>query len=468
MRPRDLSLFNTSSPTITLFSDHVDRSRQPLSLLASAVAHFGVIGVVAYGILNAPPPVHVVTERYDVRRLDMLLPEEIQAKRVQHDAAQRVANAAVSALAPHPAAMLRVLHSTVGPQTLIQPDLPVQLPNSEKIPIPQIQIWTPPKVVLKNIVAPKPVPPSTAEARPSLERPSPAVNLADVNIAESNLPTQKLSLMPSTTSPVTMKVVSAVQSAPSKTHQQVAEPTPTAVISVSDLVAKNGPVFLPPMNQTVRLSTKPSPGAATGNEPNGEGDPSQSGKGTGSGQGAAEHEIAGNRGQGNSSGSDSADGTMRGTTTKIVLAPTGHFGAVIVGARVEDQFPEAASIWSGRVAYTVYLHVGLARSWIMSYSLPRTTEAAAAGNANRLDAPWPYSIIRPNLDPEEANTDVLMIHGFVNDRGHFENLSVAYPSNFQQTPFVLKSLEQWQFRPGAQNGKTTRMEVLLIIPEEYP
>jgi hypothetical protein len=389
----------------------------------------------------------------------MLLPDDIQAKRAAHlDAAKRVANEQAEALAPRPAAMLRVLHSTIGQQTVVQPDVPVQLPVTQKIPLPQIQMWSPPKVVLKNIVAPKPTPPATAEAKPTLERPSPEINLADVNIASSNLPTQKLSLMPSTTTAIAMKVVSAVQSAPSRTTQTKSEPAPTSVISVSDLVAKDGPVFLPPMNQTVKLSPQGSPNGSTGTELNGEGNSGQNAKGAG--KGTADHQIAGNL------GSDSGS-AMQGTTTKIVLAPTGHFGAVIVGTSVEDQFPEAASLWSGRIAYTVYLHVGLARSWIMSYSLPRAADAAAAGSANHIDAPWPYSIIRPNLDPEEANTDVLMIHGFVNDRGQFENLSVAYPSNFQQTPFVLKSLEQWQFRPGAQNGKVTRMEVLLIIPEEF-
>jgi hypothetical protein len=438
-----------------------------MSLLASAVAHCAVIGIVAYGVLNAPPPVHIVTERYSVRRLDMLLPDEILAKRAAHrDAAAKVANEQAAALAPHPAAMLRVLHSTIGAQTVVQPDVPVQLPTSQKIPLPQIQMWSPPKVVLKNIVAPRPTPPTTAETKPTLETPSHEINLADVNISSSNLPTQKLALMPSSTTAIAMKVVSAVQSAPSRTTQMKAEPAPSAVISVSDLIQKDGPVYLPPMNQTVKLSPQGSSNGSTGTELLGEGDPAQNAKGSGSGKGTANREIAGKQGAGGNSTLEGA-ASMQGTTTKIALAPTGHFGAVIVGASIEDQYPEAASIWSGRVAYTVYLHVGLARSWVMSYSLPRTAEAAAAGTASRLDAPWPYSIVRPNLNPDEATTDVLMVHGFVNDLGHFENLSVAYPSNFQQTTFILKSLEQWQFRPGAQNGKATRMEVLLIIPEEF-
>jgi hypothetical protein len=31
---------------------------------------------------------------------------------------------------------------------------------------------------------------------------------------------------------------------------------------------------------------------------------------------------------------------------------------------------------------------------------------------------------------------------------------------------VLDALQQWQFRPAAQNGQSERVEVVLIIPEQ--
>ena len=115
---------------------------------------------------------------------------------------------------------------------------------------------------------------------------------------------------------------------------------------------------------------------------------------------------------------------------------------------------------------TVYLHVGLAKSWILQYSLPSAGDAAAAGNISRLEAPWPYNIVRPNLSPDTVNADALMIHGFVNQAGRFELLAVAFPPQFEQAQFVLDALRQWQFRPAAQNGQSERVEVVLIIPEE--
>jgi hypothetical protein len=138
---------------------------------------------------------------------------------------------------------------------------------------------------------------------------------------------------------------------------------------------------------------------------------------------------------------------------------------VIVNDALEQQFPELEGAWTGRLAYTAYLHVGLPKSWILQYSLPRNADAAAGGTTTRLEAPWPYNIVRPNIAPGAFNSDAILVHGFVNQVGRFEALGLAFPPEFQQAQFVLDALNQWQFRPAAQNGQTERVEVLLIIPE---
>jgi hypothetical protein len=137
-----------------------------------------------------------------------------------------------------------------------------------------------------------------------------------------------------------------------------------------------------------------------------------------------------------------------------------------VGSSLEEKYPETAELWSGRLSYTVYLHVGLAKSWILQYTLSRADNAAAAGNIARIEAPWPYNIVRPNIAPDAIDADALMVHGFVNQAGRFEALTVAFPPQFAQAQFVLNSLAQWQFRPATQNGQNVKVEVLLIIPEE--
>jgi hypothetical protein len=147
------------------------------------------------------------------------------------------------------------------------------------------------------------------------------------------------------------------------------------------------------------------------------------------------------------------------------LPKDGQFGAVVVGSSLVEKFPETAEIMSGRFTYTVYLHVGLPKSWILQYSLPRSADGASAGNSTRIQAPWPYNIVRPNILPGEINADALMIHGFVNQQGRFEGLAIAFPQEFPQGQFVLDAIQQWQFRPAMQNGQISTVEVLLIIPE---
>jgi len=137
---------------------------------------------------------------------------------------------------------------------------------------------------------------------------------------------------------------------------------------------------------------------------------------------------------------------------------------VVVGSSLEDQYPETAAIWAGRLVYTVYLHVGMGKPWILQYSVPAATQSAAAGT--RPDAPWPYDIVVPRLDPGDYNSDAVMVHGFVNASGKFERLNMVLPPEFAQSKFVLSALDQWQFRPAHENGQPMQVEILLIIPAQ--
>jgi hypothetical protein len=51
--------------------------------------------------------------------------------------------------------------------------------------------------------------------------------------------------------------------------------------------------------------------------------------------------------------------------THIALPKNGKFGVVIVGSEPVEEYPEAHAAWAGRLAYSVYLHVGLAKNWIL-------------------------------------------------------------------------------------------------------
>jgi hypothetical protein len=73
--------------------------------------------------------------------------------------------------------------------------------------------------------------------------------------------------------------------------------------------------------------------------------------------------------------------------------------------------------------------------------------------------------VRPNLAPGSIDADALLVRGFVNQSGRFEDLGIVFPQPFSSAQFVLTALQQWQFRPATQDGQPVRVEVLLIIPE---
>jgi hypothetical protein len=369
-----------------------------------------------------------------------------------------------------PAAQEEALRQTVkaepGPQTLVQPDIPTHAQLTEEIPVPTVVIWSPKKTPAKTIVAPQPEKATASDVEPSVNSPNEEINLADLEISSTDLSTKNQAIPPSTTSPLVVHGPNMMQQAPVTTSESRAEPTPTAVMSLSDLRMPNGTIILPAVKET---SVQNSPGAVVQGQ-TGIGNRSRRAGGAGTEQGSGASGVAagvaGDRDgpkAGAGAGSASADVD---STEQFRLPKNGQFGAVVVGASLQEEFPEVAEVWSDRLAYTVYLHVGLAKSWILQYSLPRSAEAAAAGNITRLEAPWPYSVVRPNIAAGAINGDALLVHGFVNQKGRFEELAIAFPPAFPQAQFVLEALQQWQFRPAAQNGQIQKVEVLLIIPEE--
>jgi len=468
-----------SSQILSLFSERPVVSHRPSSFLVSFVAHIGAVAVLAFGIVYTPE-IHdrVMSEHLAVRHLDLHVPEPKIHKRAGSEIAYPGPHTAVHTASPggSQASMREIADAEPGPQTLVQPDLPKHVDLKEKIPVPTVVIWSPKKNVVKDVVAPLPEKPTASDAKPAVDPPNEEMSLADLSISSTSMVSATHAIAPSTTSPLVVHGPDQVQLPPASTSQSTAQPTPTAVMALSDIQMPNGTVVLPPVNETA-VHASPgavTPGPASDSPRAGSGNSNSRGSGIGAGQDAGEpgalNANAGNlngtnRGSGRNGLSGSGSGDQPATDL-ITLPQDGQFGAVVVGATLEEKYPEAARVWSGRMAYTVYLHVGLAKSWILQYSLPSAEDAAAAGNISRLEAPWPYNIVRPNLSHDSMNADALMVHGFVNQAGRFELLAVAFPPEFEQAQFVLDALRQWQFRPAAQNGQSERVEVVLIIPEE--
>jgi hypothetical protein len=458
-----------------LFSTLPSQNQRPTSLVGSIVVHAIAAAVVWFSFGYKPPVARVVEAHYTLRQLDLLMPPEhqTQAPRIPYPKS----HAGASGPAGH-TEQSRSLPNQVqpGPQTLIQADLlnPIKMP--QPIPVPQVVIWSPSKTVVKHIVPPLPEKPTAADVIPVLDRPNQELTLADVNLASSKLPSFKSPVAPSTTSPVTVHAPAQVQLPPASTSQQSAPPTPAAVLSLSDLKMKEGSAALPPVNESQASTAQGalSPGKAQNpSDQAGRGAPAArpglGGAGQSAGGGTNQSASGSGKPETSSSLTDGvtgSDGTGRATTTPIALPRDGHFGSVIVNDALEQQFPELEGAWTGRLAYTAYLHVGLPKSWILQYSLPRNADAAAGGTTTRLEAPWPYNIVRPNLPSGSVDADAVMIRGFVDESGRFQGLTVVFPQPFASAQFVLAALQQWQFRPAQHNGQAAKVEILLIIPED--
>ena len=244
-----------ASQTITLFTRQTDFGPRPTSFAASILLHGLTMALVLFGLAYKPPVTRLVLEHYSVRELDLHLDDQhMRAVRnlIPYPASHPGPRALASAgrTSPSPPVPRPITQARIGPQTLIQPDLqkPIILP--EQVPLPQVVIWSPSKTIVKKVVPPLPEKATAANVKPSVERPNEEMNLADVNIASSFHPSLKSVVPPSTTSPVAIPIPQQVQLPPITASQPSAQPTPAAIVSLSDLRMKNGTVALPPVSES--------------------------------------------------------------------------------------------------------------------------------------------------------------------------------------------------------------------------
>lgn len=480
----------SSSRTITLFAQPTQTSQKPTSFMVSILVHAAVVGLVSLAFMYAPRIDYRASRmRYTLDRVDLNSPDSsyrhsggssdlypLNATKAH----PKQSSGSPSALPSNP----QVLAKLKADQTLLQPLIPKEQLLTKTIPVPAMLLWKPPTVRVKTITPPPPHPSNTAELKPLINRPNLETNLAELQVSSTAFKSRITLVKPSTTTPVVVHGPQEVLSIPETTSVATGKPATAAVLSVSNMQMAHGTAMLPPANEA-------APG--TSSELSQGGGKSPNGQGTGAGAGG--HENAGKDmaakgdgdqaggGKGKSQPGKSGAGAGTGTGTgasqgsghdpgpddgrsyaRITLPKTGQFGVVVVGSTMDDEYPETAQVWKGRLTYSVYLHVGMAKSWILQYSLPRTADVSTSGNANHIEAPWPYYIVRPNLADGDVNADALMVRGVVNETGRFESLAVVFPSDFTQRTFVLDALHQWQFRPATQNGKPARVEILLIIP----
>lgn len=476
-----------SSYTVTLFSKPPQRESAPSGYVVSIALHVFIFAV----ILASVHKVRVVEKEFvnrkgAVRLLNMRVSDASArwyppTNMLRHSAAaaRHAASASGSTgqskIPQAPRISANFATKRPAPQTLIQPEVPPDQQLLPKIPMPQALVWTSGEIKKQKIVTPKPQPAGEVHVKPSLARPNTELNPAEVSLSTIPFETKAPMPVPGRTTPVKVNGPTPAKQIPQTASIETEQVSPARVISLSDQKLVDGTAALAVVNQVAQADSEGSPtlgqaanGTQTGIDKTGSG---EAGAGAGRGPGDAGNGVDRGVAKNGGTGAGSAEGSSIAGTDNIPseamgdehikLPPTGKFGMVVVGAEPEEDYPETAGLWTGRMVYTVYLQTDTSQNWILQYSLLRSLQQKSE-EKRRPDAPYPFDMMRPNL----ISQDVVLVHGFVNESGRFEKLSIAYPPAYAQSALLLRALKQWEFRPAMNEGQPTMVEVLLIIPGE--
>jgi hypothetical protein len=326
-------------------------------------------------------------------------------------------------------------------QTLVQLEVPPDVVLKQEIPLPTALLWTqtakplllPPLDATVRVVADQPAP-------PRLEMPNAEPTVADLKIANvllSELP--KLPVPAATTSPVRTADSQQANQIPETSPAFVSETT-VRVNLISDPehpVSSSTMVVVLPANQVAPSGATLAADGVTG---------------------------LGNRSLALAAQIGQPDEDPLPGTTRIDLPKDGKFGAVVLASASSSPYPESESTLSGKLIRTVYLQMGLRKSWILQYcQLDNPGQKTGVQTGSPIDAPWPFVMIRPN---ELSASDYIVVRGIVTAEGRFDQLALVFPEDLTQKDLLMSSLKRWQFRPASEAGQNEAVEVLLIIPRE--
>lgn len=445
-----------SSPQfVTLFAQSDGRTRSRASLVFSVLLHGVGIAGLSVGILENPRIVEARGPAYSVQMVHMKAPEPDATDPTHDGIVSPVPGHVAESNQSGPPLIRPAMHKARVSQVLLQPNAPVV--EVEQAIVPSLLIVSPKQIAeVRQIAPPAPAPEAQTPIHPVIDLPAAETPLADVQIASSSFTSEKLHMAASSTSPVAAQGATQQGPAPQSRSEAVPNTASARVLSLSDLQVKSGSFVLP------HVSTSPSHSGEVGGASASTGSTSRnSGTATTSAPTPSTASIQSTSGNGSSELSAAASGLRH-----ITLPKDGKFEMVLVGNSVEESYPETVDTWRGRPAYTVYLHVGLAKSWILQYSVPSSAQAAASGSMARLEAPWPVDMLVPNLDALSVQDEALIVHGFLTSEGRFDQLTMILPPRFAASTFMLDALKKWLFRPATQNGQPTAIEILLIIPDQ--
>lgn len=376
---------------------------------------------------------------------------------------------------------------TAATQTVLQAELPPDLPPQIEKRLPQLLFWDaetakPPDRPIEpgnlttRLEAPK------LNSLPRLETPNGEPVTADVSVhAPAPARAETAIALPSATT-MPLRILEPAKEPDGPTSIDPFTGHPIHVLALSPdpapLTDALKALFIPAGNQFARLPGTPplfgipglgdgagSPGALAAGE--GPGDAPSDG-----GSNAAElvHSLPGG---GRLFGMLSPPG-LNGTPLRVIHPSNGVFDIVVVQSSSSETFPERTDALSGRPIYTVYLQVGAPKEWILQYCVPnmagpiQSGSVVNLGNPEAVGAPYPTVTVRPPEDWRHG-ADYLLVHGFLDESGRFREMKILQSSQPMSptTDALLQYLSYWEFRPALQEGRPVKVEVILAVPPDH-
>jgi hypothetical protein len=167
--------------------------------------------------------------------------------------------------------------------------------------------------------------------------------------------------------------------------------------------------------------------------------------------------------------SEAATGANERSVTRVVHPSNGNFDFVIMQSGARDDLSELGGLLSGSPVYTVYLHVGAAREWLLEYCLlapgkQRTSPYQVDVNDTpAISPPYPLATAVPNSILQQEHARSVVMHGFLTAAGNLRDVKSADAGNLLARQ-LLPLLGEWRFRPALKDREAIEVEILLVIP----
>lgn len=423
---------------ISLFVRQSTPPPHSYSFMLSAVVHCIVIFAVSTAVTYSPPVVITSFRNPELRNfyIDSQLIFNRSSLKASQPNSRKPSDASPSD-EKHPSSSpfeaqtsLPQEHADVA-RVQIQPVMVPRLEVNQEVALVSLMIWSAPDSHNNMIHAPSPSAPVDAEVTPVLlTTPLQKAELAQMALTARDMDSRTPTIVPSTTSPIAVHASTDDHTAPEMASLSDERSASARIMTLSNALSPKGEVAV------LQANIDAGPGAQSKNS-------------------SASTRLAG--GSGSGAGVDNQP-----SLRKLTLPKDGKFGMVVVGASLEELYPSTASVWKGKIVYTVYLNVGMGSKWVLQYA--RLSEDAQSElKQSHLEAPWPIDLVIPNMQ-NVSFAGPLIIHGELRKDGTLAQLSVASPLNFNWSDFVLNALRQWHFRPAQEDGQPAPLEILLIVP----